>query len=302
MPAYGYRFDLEDRPWLRANQLAFRGSSFMALRVPAEIDPRADMSIRDQMQLGSCSGASRTAIEERLNQLASGTARLSSTLRLRPEGSSPKSTDKLLLSIMFAYLTNQKCCNCFGADNGATIAGSVQAAGKFGICHESLFPYTGTYTTDIPDPATAEGTQHLISSHSEIGDFDSAIQYLGTAGVIQIGVPVGQAFQNCSGPLTRQAVQRDARNPEGGHALAVIGYVLPATISAPAGDGRPWLIGQNSWSAQWGAEGFFFIEPRAWDFWCSQIGQGGNVEIDGMSHLQSFDDPNSALDFTGCHG
>jgi len=284
MPAYGYRFDLEDRPWLRANQLAFRGSAFMALRVPAEVDPRADMSIRDQMQLGSCSGASRTAIEERLNQLASGT------------------TDKLLLSIMFAYLTNQKCCDCFGADNGATIAGSVQAAGKFGICHESLMPYTGQYTTDIPDPATAEGIKHLISSHSEISDFDSAIQYLGTAGVIQIGVPVGQAFQNCGGPLTLQAVRQDAQHPEGGHALAVIGYVLPATISAPAGDGRPWLIGQNSWSAQWGAQGFFFIEPRAWDFWCSQIGQGGNVEIDGMSHLQSFDDPAAALDFTGCHG
>jgi len=284
MPAYGYRADLEDRPWLRANQLAFRGSAFMALRVPAEIDPRADMSIRDQMQLGSCSGASRTAIEERLNQLASGT------------------TDKLLLSIMFAYLANQKCCNCFGADNGATIAGSVQAAGKFGICHESLMPYTGQYFTTIPDAAMTEGSQHLISSHSEISDFESAIQYIGTAGVIQIGVPVGQAFQNCTGPLTLQAVRSDAQNPDGGHALAVIGYVLPATIGVQAGDGRPWLVGQNSWSASWGASGFFFIEPRAWDFWCSQIGRSGNVEIDGTSHLQSFDDPSAALDFTGCHG
>jgi C1A family cysteine protease len=284
MPAFGYRFDLEDRPWLRANQLVFRGSAFTALRVPAEVDPRASMSIRDQLQLGSCSGASRTAIEERLNQLANGTS------------------DKLLLSIMFAYLTNQKCCDCFGADNGATIAGSVQAASKFGICHESLLPYTGEYTTEIPDAASAEGVKHRIASHSEINDFDAAIQYLGTAGVIQIGVPVGQAFQNCSGPLTLQAVQRDARNPEGGHALAVVGYVLPATIGQPAGDGRPWLIGQNSWSAKWGAKGFFFIEPRAWDFWCSQISSGGNVEIDGLSHLQSFDDPSAALDFTGCHG
>jgi hypothetical protein len=131
------------------------------------------MSLRDQQQLGSCSGASRTACEERLNQLAT------------------KSTAKLLLSMMFAYLTNQKCCNCFGADNGATIAGSVQAAGQFGICHETLLPYTGQYFTDIPDGATTEGKAHLIQSHTVISDYDTAIQYLGTAGVIQIGIPVG---------------------------------------------------------------------------------------------------------------
>ncbi|HEX4069827.1 MAG TPA: hypothetical protein VHX68_01605, partial [Planctomycetaceae bacterium] len=57
----GYRFDLEDRPWLRAHQLAFRGSPFETLSVPAEVDPRSYMSLRDQQQLGSCSGASRTA-------------------------------------------------------------------------------------------------------------------------------------------------------------------------------------------------------------------------------------------------
>lgn len=118
----GYRFDLEDRQWLRANQLAFRGSPLETLRVPAEVDPRSYLSLRDQQQLGSCSGASRTALEERLNQLAT------------------KTTAKLLLSMMFAYLTNQKCCDCFGKDEGATISGSIQAAGQYGICHESLMP------------------------------------------------------------------------------------------------------------------------------------------------------------------
>lgn len=35
MRGLGYRFDLEDRAWLRANQLAFRGTSFETLSVPA---------------------------------------------------------------------------------------------------------------------------------------------------------------------------------------------------------------------------------------------------------------------------
>ncbi len=283
MHGLGYRFDLEDRPWLRANQLAFRGSPFETLRVPAEVDPRSYLSLRDQQQLGSCSGASRTALEERLNQLATQT------------------TAKLLLSMMFAYLTNQQCCNCFGADNGATIAGSVQAAGKYGICHESLLPYTGAYFTEIPAAATTEGAAHLIQSHSVISDYDTAIQYLGTAGVIQIGIPVGNAFQSCQGPLTLQAVRQDARNPEGGHALAVIGYVSAETAGSNATDDRRWLIGQNSWGSQWGAGGFFFIEPAAWDFFCQQAKGGGQVELIGMSHLQSFDNPDAAIDWTQCY-
>jgi len=299
MRGLGYRFDLEDRAWLRANQLAFRGTSFETLSVPAEIDPRSYMSLRDQQQLGSCSGASRTACEERLNQLAT------------------KTTAKLLLSMMFAYLTNQKCCDCFGADNGATISGSVQAAAQYGICHETLMPYTGQYFTEVPDPALTEGKAHLIQSHTVISDYDTAIQYLGTAGVIQIGIPVGNAFQNCRGPLTASMVRQDARNPEGGHALAVIGYVSPETAGAvcsalaasarTAGanvcgtDDRKWLIGQNSWGTQWGAGGFFFIEPATWDLLCQSASGGGQVELIGMSHLQSFNNPDAAIDWSQCY-
>jgi C1A family cysteine protease len=286
MRGLGYRFDLEDREWLRANQLAFRGTAFETLSVPAEIDPRSYLSLRDQQQLGSCSGASRTACEERLNQLAT------------------KTTAKLLLSMMFAYLTNQKCCNCFGADNGATISGSVQAAAQYGICHETLMPYTGQYFTEIPDKATTEGKAHLIQSHTVISDYDTTVQYLGTAGVIQIGIPVGNGFQNCRGPLTANMVRQDARNPEGGHALAVIGYVSAETAGANSADDRKWLIGQNSWGAQWGAGGFFFIEPAAWDFFCQSAngGQGiGQVELIGMSHLQSFDNPDAAIDWSQCY-
>ena len=221
--------------------------------------------------------------EERLNQLATGT------------------NAKLLLSIMFAYLTNQKCSGCFGEDNGATIAGSIQAAGTYGICHESLMPYTGEYFTEIPAAATSEGAAHLIRSHSVISDYDTAIQYLGTAGVIQIGIPVGNAFQNCRGPLGQKDVRQDARNPEGGHALAVVGYTSGEKVGANSADDRKWLIGQNSWGAGWGAGGFFFIEPAAWDFLCQQSrSDSGQVELIGLSHLESFDNPDAAIDWSQC--
>ena len=114
----GYRFDLEDRPWLRADfSLRFAAARSNAVGAgrgrPALLhEPSRPAAARLERRL-------RTACEERLNQLAT------------------KTTAKLLLSMMFAYLTNQKGCGC-RADNGATIAGSVQAAGKEGVCHETL--------------------------------------------------------------------------------------------------------------------------------------------------------------------
>lgn len=281
--SYGWRHDLEDRRWLRANQTRFDAKRFRAAPIPNEIDLRPHITIKNQQELGACSGFSRSTLEECLNGIATSWA------------------SKLTLSAMFAYLTNQKECGCFGADNGATIAGSVQAATNEGICEESLFPYTGQYTTTIPDAATSEGRLHLIKSHSEIASYDAAVQYLGTAGVIQIGVPVGNAFQSCTGPLTAQMVQADARKPEGGHALAVVGYLKPETIGAPQGDGRAWLLGVNSWDTDWGASGFFFIEPRAWDYWAKMLQRGSNqVEIDGMSGIEDFADAAAQpIDWTG---
>ncbi|HXY33967.1 MAG TPA: C1 family peptidase [Planctomycetaceae bacterium] len=276
----GWNHRQENHAWLVANQKRFDRSHYMAYRVPDEIDGRVSQTIKDQGQLGSCSGFSRSSLEERLDYLATG-------------AKGPT------LSAMFCYLTNQQECGCYGSDNGATIAGSVAAAGKEGVCEDSLFPYTaamaaGQYSDVIPAAATAEGKLHLVASHSVIHDYQTAIQYLGTAGVIQIGIPVGDQFQNCSGPLTAQMVQKDARNAEGGHALAVIGYLKPSTIGQPAGDGRAWLIGQNSWADQWGAQGFFFIQPTAWDYLCKNISHG-EVEIIGISGLTSFDDPSQAL-------
>jgi C1A family cysteine protease len=275
----GWNRAKENHAWLAKHQLRFHHSHFAAYRVPEEIDARSTQTVKDQGQLGSCSGFSRSSLEERLNFIVTG-----------QKGPA--------LSAMFAYLTNQQECDCFGADNGATIAGSVQAATKEGICEDTLFPYNGRYTTTIPDQASAEGKLHPVKSHSVIADYQSAMQYLGTAGVIQIGVPVGSGFQNCSGPLTAQAVQRDSHNPEGGHALAVIGYLKPATIGVPNGDGRAWLLGQNSWGASgWGANGFFFIDPKAWDYW-AKIVPHGDVELIGMSGLAAFSDPTSAIDWS----
>ncbi len=80
---------------------------------------------------------------------------------------------------MFCYLTNQQECGCTGGDNGATIAGSVAAAGKEGVCEESLFPYTArrwppaNTLTQSRRPLTAEGKaapRRLAFGHPRLPD------------------------------------------------------------------------------------------------------------------------------------
>ncbi len=269
--ALGWRYDIEDRAWLEANQTMFDTARFRAVRAPAEIDPRPHLVIYDQGQLGSCSGHSRATCEEVLNFIKTG-------------------GDKVRLSRMYAYLTNQQECGCFGSDNGATISGSVQAAMKEGICREDLFPYTGEYTTDIPAEAASEGRQHLVRSHAVLRGYQDALAYLQTGtGVIQIGVPVGRHFQNCTGVLGLRDAESDAHRPEGGHALALVGYTA-------AGN----LILVNSWGTDWGDNGTCEVQPEVIDFWGSRIGRG-DCELVGISDLAEYPDEGRGADWSNVY-
>jgi C1A family cysteine protease len=269
--SYGWRSDLEDHGWLEGSQKRFDAHKFRAVKAPPSIDPRPHIHIKDQQQLGACSGFSRSTCEEVLNYIKT-------------------NGDSTVLSAMFAYLTNQKCCNCFGADNGATIAGSCQAASQYGICLEQTFPYTGHYTTKIPTQAVSEGKQHLINSHAVLTSYNDAFQYLASGtGVIQIGIPVGDAFQNCSATLTADNAQQDMSNPEGGHALAIVGYT-----TRKDNQGRNYLILVNSWSTQWGNNGTVEVEPACFDLWTNS--NDGSCEVVGLSDLEAYGDSEGRLD------
>jgi C1A family cysteine protease len=258
---YGWRHDLEDRAWLRGAQVPFDAVRFRAVRPPPQIDPRPSLTIKDQKELGACSGFSRATLSEVLN-----------SIKTKGDGTA-------ILSPMFAYLTNQEECGCFGSDDGATIAGSVQAAMKAGICREETFPYTGVYTTNIPSSAFDEGGQHLVKSHAVLNGYNDCFHYLATGtGVIQIGIPVTEGFENCTGALNQAAMNG---NDLGGHALAIVGYT-PRKDS----QGRNYLILVNSWGTGWGENGTAEVEPALFDQWS----RDGYSELIGISDLQAYED------------
>jgi Papain family cysteine protease len=247
-------------------------SHYRYYQVPREVDQRKHAIILDQKVIGACSGESR------------------SSAGYYVYGTAHRWRKTLEFSGRHAYITNQEQCGLAGEDKGATIAGSAKAAKEDGFCPLSLCPYfEDGYDSNLSDEVREAGKQHKIGSHSVISSYEDAIQYLGTVGVLNIGMPVGKNFQECKGILTKEMVMEDARDPEGGHALCLPGYLLPESIGQ-RGD-RAYIYGQNSWTDKWGHHGHFYIEPEAFEYLMSLIPHG-EVECVGFTHLEDFDDPN----------
>jgi C1A family cysteine protease len=157
-----------------------------------------------------------------------------------------------------------------------------------------LCPFDGVYDDRIRDEAYAEGKEHTAQgSHSVLTTPEQMIQFMGAVSpTIQMGIPVGSKFENSTGVLSIQDVIADSRNPLGLHALAVIGYVQPATLRGlnlrPAAE-EPHFIGQNSWSERYGFHGFFFMSLSAMRHVCN-LAAHHQAEIAGICNQKTFDD------------
>lgn len=261
------------RTWLRANQKRFDLMHRRAYRTPAEVNNIGKAPILDQGQVGACSGFSDATIEGLLNLAATG----------KYASTSPG----------FNYITNQMA-DAGGKvpteDTGATIAASAEARTTYGACQLETMPWTGKYDPSIPQAAFDEGKKHLMHSHSVLSSPDEIVQYIGTTGLVQIGIPVGQAFQNCKGIYSARNAQSDCRSPEGGHALAVVGYLLPATVQGfglTVRSQRVHFIVQNSWTDQYGYNGYALFEYEAMAYLCSLINHG-DTEVVGMAKEDPF--------------
>ena len=275
--SYGWNQPAENHANLVATQKRFDLSHYSYAKVPREVDQRKHSLIEDQDGIGMCSGEARASAFRYLIGIQN---------RWR--------TEPPRFSAMMAYVDNQRCCNLLGEDKGATIDGSAQAAAKYGLARWELKPFDkndqdhNKYDTDVSEEARAEGEEHKIGSHSVISSYEDAIQYLGTVGVLNIGMPVGKNFQSCKGILTKEMVQADCRNPEGGHALVLPHYLLPESLGLRTGE-RAYIGGDNSWTEEWGHHGHFYLEPEAFEYLMGLIGHG-EVECVGFTHLPDFDD------------
>lgn len=261
MDKLGYRYDLEDREFIK------RFSSSFSLRMygdePEEIDVRTWWRIRNQANQGSCRGHSLAANARYCARAAAG------ELDLDGDGIVDEIKDDDF-SPQWCYVQSQKQNNIRG-DNGATIDGGIKVGLDLGIAREAVWPYPNPvrYDTNIPAGAMQDAQKFKFARYTKFdpGDFQSVKTWLATG---QGGIDWGKSWplpflDNC---LVDGAI--NDRVSLGGHATAILGYIKAGTLLRELPNLSRYLkdeaadifIGVNSHGTGAQHKGFYYLTER----------------------------------------
>lgn len=230
---------------------------------PLSVDHRGWLWVENQGQLGSCAGHALALVAAVCCYIAT------------------RGQVRQRMSRMWCYLEGQKQGGFFGRDQGASISGCAAAAKQNGIAREETFPYTGVYSTQIPQAAVVEAGQHRILSATPLRDYAGSLNFISMGlGGIQIGINwlTGLA-NNRTGLITRDNC--GGRNL-GGHSLAILGY-----SERMDDQGRNWLIMHNSHDYSWGKNGCAEVEPAVYENWIRNASPGEFMALSDMQEYQN---------------
>jgi hypothetical protein len=230
----GYRFDLEDKDFIRQNSTPYS----LLMQGPEEWQ-ELDLAwwhIRNQGPVGSCRGHSLAA-NRRLCYF------LEKAGVFDLDGDGVKNEDlQDDFAPMWCYLVTQRHDGIRG-DSGSTISGGIKTGMENGVCREVVFPYPGRYTTSIPSEAAADAAKYKFARYTEFGPGDAAkaADWVGSG---QGGLDLGQMW-----PLRFEKgclVRTGRGGGGGGHATAGIGLVRGDTLMRRSPDLRG-LLKEDEW-------------------------------------------------------
>lgn len=215
--------------------------------LPSKTSIRNGMSpVRDQGQLGSCTGFSTCAAVE---FLIPGT----------------------VVSPLFVYYEERAAEGTIKADAGANIRTGIKVLNKLGAASELIWPYSDGPTRFIKRPsakAKADAAKRRLTTYLRCA---SRLQVMSA---LASGKPVVIGF-SCYASLETAAVDKTGIVPVpkktermiGGHAICLTGYDTSTKL----------FQFKNSWGASWGDEGYGYLPfgyldnaDLADDFWCLQ--------------------------------
>jgi hypothetical protein len=226
----------------------------------------ATPAVRDQGQIGSCTGFCGTEAYEILYNYKN--------------GSFPP-----VLSPAFLYyeervnILHQR----INIDNGAYMINIDQALQQYGVCTEALYVYPSSnkstaYKTPPTTAAISNALNYKISNYGLINSGDTAA----VKNLLRNNVPIMMGFNvydNTStyqyferlnttsytyNPLTSSGALIQGVRLLGGHAVPIIGY----------DDTRKAFLIENSWGTAWGLKGFFYL-PYSVFMSTTVVPQGG---------------------------
>jgi len=201
--------------------------------LPPLVDLRSTCpAVRDQGQLGSCTGFAITGML-RFNQMK-------------------ESLPDYPYSELFLYYAEREMEGDPGQDNGAQIRDGMKVAAKTGVCSESLWPYDiSKFAIRPPDSAYQAAKQHTALQYARLEQSLAQMQgRLAQGYPFVFGFVVYQSFESV---LVEQSgvvpMPKRGESVLGGHAVMCVGYDM----------GKKTFLVQNSWGTAWGMNGYFTI-------------------------------------------
>lgn len=169
------------------------------------------------------------------------------------------------LSRLFVYYNARLLENSLLEDRGITsIKNLMKAGAKYGLCKESLWPYSEDRVLTNPDAAAyQDASTRLITNYRYINSITDMLEVLSLDKPIVLGMNIFQGFMTPS-----EIIDLPYSNEEymGGHAVSILGY---RELD------RLFLI-KNSFGPDWGNNGycwltFDYVQRHAFEKWCFDI-------------------------------
>lgn len=247
MKKYGWRPDTPDK----RDRKFMVPANINAAALPTSIDLRGNMPpVYAQGDLGSCTGQ------------AIGFDCQYAMIRQGGKVWKP--------SPLFIYYNERVIAGTVMQDSGAELRDGLKAINRWGICSEEKWSYDVSKFRVKPSRiAYAEAAKHKVFDYARIGQ--SLIQFkscLASGDPFVFGFSVYESFEG--GEVARTGIMpmpSMRENMLGGHAVAAVGY----------DDSRKVFIIRNSWGADWGDKGYFYMpydfivdDDFAADFWTAR--------------------------------
>lgn len=202
--------------------------------------------IENQGDLGSCTGQATAGAIELLNKR------------------SGKQTD---VSRLFIYYYERLIEGTVNYDSGAYIRDGIKATYTYGSPLEKLWPYDISKFRNKPNPAAvSDGATRKVTLYQRVADHAGCLDAIASGYPVIIGFSVYSSFESNTvtktGNMPFPNVKTEASL--GGHAVLLVGYDKTRQV----------YIARNSWGANWGDKGYFYMPFRviqdttmSSDFW-----------------------------------
>jgi len=241
-PRYGWIPDLPDQRDYRYAELAA-----VIPTLPPEVDLRSGCTpVENQGKIGSCTACALVGDLEYVKK--------------------QKQKAAVNFSKLFLYYNERVVRHTQDRDSGASLRDGIKTLVKIGDCLETLWPYVPSkLAVQPPESCYQNALGYQITNYYRLHALSEMKHTLSTGFPFVFGFAVYESFESSAvahtGVVSMPAAEERLI---GGHAVAAVGYI----------DAKKYLIVRNSWGAQWGDHGYFYM-PYAYltnaslssDFW-----------------------------------